>query len=199
MTVAAPPTDAPPNPEQVIASTRCWVERIVVGLNLCPFARRELEAERIAYTVSQADTQQALLGDLAGSIEALLKDSSVETTLLIHPGVLSDFFDYNEFLTLADALLVELDLEGINQVASFHPDYQFADSAPGAVDNYSNRSPYPMLHLLREDSISRAVDNYPDIDAVPERNIARLQAMGEASVKALYQACMAPNGEFASQ
>ncbi len=180
------------NHNQVIASTRRWVENVVIGLNLCPFARREFESERIVFTVSDATSEQDLLMDLAGSLGTLLEDSSVETTLLIHPAILEDFYDYNEFLTRVDQLLVQLDLEGVIQVASFHPQYQFADSAPDAVDNYSNRSPYPMLHLLREDSISRAVDSYPDIDAVPERNIARLQAMGETSVVALFNACRAP-------
>ena len=154
----------------------------MVAYQLCPFARREVEGNTVRYEVSKATQPEALLADLQHELELLVHDNRLETTLLIHPHVLQDFLDYNDFLTSADALLEALDLSGIIQIASFHPHYQFAGTSPEDAENYTNRSPYPILHLLREESVTRAIEHYPDIDAVPERNIARLNEMGSAKL-----------------
>ena len=165
-----------------ITDTQRWVERAVVGLNLCPFAKAVIAKGQVRYVLSGATTPEALLETLGAEL-SLLRDTPVETvdtTLIVHPDVLADFLDYNDFLDLADALVAELDLEGVLQVASFHPQYQFAGTAPDDVDNCTNRSPWPTLHLLREDSVARAVAAFPDPDAIVERNIATLRRLGEA-------------------
>ena len=176
--------------QAVIQATRRWVENVVVDLNLCPFARRELVADRVRFATTDAQTPDALLDDLQRELMKLVDDDSVETTLLIHPGALQDFHDYNDFLALADGLVEILELEGVIQIASFHPHYQFAGTAADAAENYTNRSPYPMLHLLREASLERAIAAYPGTDTIPQQNIERLEAMGEAAMKALLATCL---------
>ena len=173
----------------VIAATRCWIERAVIGLNLCPFARAPYAQQRIRFVVSTARDPQALLDDLRRELLALhAADPLVcETALLIHPHVLGDFLDFNDFLDVADAALQELDLDGELQVASFHPDYQFSDAPIEAVENCTNRSPYPTLHLLRESSIDAAVESGIDTDAIYERNIATLRKLGAAGWRALWK------------
>jgi hypothetical protein len=168
----------------VIEATRRWIASIVIGLNLCPFARRVFEADKIRYVVTGARDAAALLGDLAGELGALasIPPSAVETTLLIHPRALVDFREYNDFLDVADRLVGGLGLRGTLQIASFHPDYQFAGSAPGAVENYTNRSPYPMLHLLREESISRAARDPEELLAIPRRNVETLRGLGRENI-----------------
>lgn len=163
-----------------LADTRHWVERAVIGLNLCPFAKAVAVRGQVRYVLSQATGTDALLEDLG---EALLhlRDTPadlVDTTLLVHPAVLGDFLDYNEFLDSADALLESLDLDGVLQVASFHPQYQFAGTLPDDIDNATNRSPWPTLHLLREDSVARAVAAFPDPDAIVSRNLDTLRQLG---------------------
>jgi len=175
--------------EKTIGPVRHWVETVVVGLNLCPFARRELVNGRVRFSVSEAETEEQLLADLQAELELLNNDEAVETTLLIHPGVLQDFFDYNQFLSYVDRLLMQMELEGVYQVASFHPDYQFSGTRPDDVENYTNRSPYPMLHLIREDSLERAIASYPDPDRIPERNIELLESLGRDKMQALLKAC----------
>jgi uncharacterized protein len=163
-----------------IAATRRWLERAVIGLNLCPFAKAVHARQQVKFVLSDASTPEALLAQLGEEL-VLLRDTpaeQVDTTLLVHPQVLGDFLDYNDFLDQADALVEALDLEGVLQVASFHPHYQFAGSGPEDVENFTNRSPHPTLHLLREDSVARAVDAFPDPDAIVERNIATLQQLG---------------------
>jgi hypothetical protein len=171
----------------LIAATRRWIERAVIGLNLCPFARLPFVQQRIRFVVSAARDTQALLDDLHRELRALhAADPWVcETTLLIHPHVLGDFLDFNDFLDVADAALRQLDLEGELQVASFHPDYRFADAASDAVENCTNRSPYPTLHLLRESSIGAAIESGIDTDAIYERNIETLRKLGPAAWRAL--------------
>ena len=173
----------------IIAATRRWIERAVIGLNLCPFARAPFAHERIRYRVSHASDENALLADLRDEIHALhqAEPQACETTLLIHPQVLGDFLEFNDFLDLADALLVDMELDGEIQVASFHPDYQFADAAPDAVENCSNRAPFPTLHLLRESSIDQAVASGVDTDAIYQRNIETLRKLGDAGWRALWQ------------
>ncbi|HLV78543.1 MAG TPA: DUF1415 domain-containing protein [Marinobacter sp.] len=177
------------NETKIINATRKWVEDVVVGYNLCPFARRELVKNRVRFVVSPAETGDELLAELQRELDHLTDEPEVETTLLIHPRVLSDFNTYNEFLDAADGLLAYLDLEGVYQVASFHPDYRFAGTEPESAENYTNRSPYPMLHLLREESLDRAIDGYPDVDGIPDRNIARMNELGADYMRAVLMAC----------
>jgi hypothetical protein len=163
-----------------IATVRMWIERAVIGLNLCPFARTVYVKEQIRYVVSPARTPEALREDLERELRALAETeaATVETTLLIHPHVLTTFLDYNDFLDVADAAVDRLGLTGVLQIASFHPQYQFAGTTPDDVTNYTNRSPYPMLHLLREASVEQAVATFPDADEIPTRNIATLRRLG---------------------
>ena len=166
--------------EAIEAGVRRWLERAVIGLNLCPFAKAVYVKQQVRIVVSDASTERALLEQLGEEL-LLLRDTpaeQVDTTLLVHPQVLGDFLDYNDFLGDADALVEALELDGVLQVASFHPDYRFADSAPDDPANLTNRAPWPILHLLREDSIDRAVAAYPEPDAIIERNIATVRELG---------------------
>ncbi|MES2349653.1 MAG: DUF1415 domain-containing protein [Pseudomonadota bacterium] len=166
--------------DAVIAETVNWVEKAVIGLNLCPFAKAVHVKQQIRYVVCDADTPEALLEKLMEELEYLAEadPDKVDTTIIIHPNVLADFEDYNEFLDVADAALEDLDLDGILQVASFHPDYQFADTHKNDIENYTNRSPYPSLHLLREDSVERAVEAFPEAADIFEKNIDTLRTLG---------------------
>ena len=179
--------DRTPDP-QLLATTRRWIERAVIGLNLCPFAKLPYARGTIRYEVSRARDTKALRADMRDELLNMvdIDFSEFETTLLIHPCVLGNFSDYNDFLDEADALLVELELDGIVQVASFHPDYQFANTAADAIENFTNRSPYPMLHLLREASIERAVESSIDVDVIPGRNIETLQRLGKEGWQKLW-------------
>ncbi len=171
-----------------IAATRRWLERAVIGLNLCPFAKAVHAKGQVRYVLSDADTPQALLEELGEEL-LRLRDTpaeAVDTTLLVHPRVLADFLDYNDFLDDADALVEALGLDGVLQVASFHPDYRFAGTEPGDIGNFSNRAPYPTLHLLREDSVERAVAAFPDPDAIVERNIQTLRQLGADGWRRLF-------------
>lgn len=179
--------------DDVIAATRRWVEQVVVAFNLCPFAKRELVKERVRFVVSKADSEAELLDELAQELALLNVQPEVETTLLIHPQLLQDFYQYNDFLEAADELLVDMDLEGVYQVASFHPDYQFGGTEPEDAENYTNRSPFPMLHLLREDSLTVAIDSYPEVDLIPERNIECMNEQGVEKLRALLRACVQPD------
>ena len=171
--------------DRVKNETGRWLEDIVIDLNLCPFARSEWENNRVRIHVSNAATVQQLLAAVMAELDHLLNHDKVETSLVVHPDVLTDFDDYNQFLDDADNLIRELELEGIIQIASFHPDYQFQDTAFLDLDNFTNRSPYPMLHLLREDSLEAAIERHPDPEGIPERNVERLQEMGLASIQAI--------------
>jgi uncharacterized protein len=164
----------------IIARTQRWLERAVIGLNLCPFAKAEHVHGRIRYVVSEATRSDELLLNLEQEIEFLLAQdpAKTETTLLIVPQMLADFLDYNDFLDDADAMLEHADPDAQLQIASFHPQYQFGGTQVDDMENYTNRSPYPMLHLLREDSVERAVASYPDAASIYERNIATLKKLG---------------------
>jgi len=166
--------------DQVVADTVHWMEKAVIGLNLCPFAKAVHVKKQIRYVVSEAETPEALLEKLMEELQHLADadPEQIDTTLLIHPKVLTDFYDYNEFLDVADAALEELGLDGVLQVASFHPDYQFADTDKNDIGNYTNRSPYPTLHLLREDSIDRAVEAFPEASEIFEKNIETMDKLG---------------------
>ena len=174
-------------PDKITAAVRDWLESVVIGLNLCPFARRELIHDRVRFSISDATSEVQLLQALEAELEHLAEDAAIETTLLIHPDVLQDFADYNQFLELADGLLVQMQLDGVFQIASFHPDYQFAGTDADAAENYTNRSPYPILHLLREDSLSRAIENTADIDQIPLRNIRKMNQLGIEKLRLLFR------------
>lgn len=176
--------------QAVIADTRRWLERAVIGLNLCPFAKAVLTREQVRFVASTATTPEALALELAAELQRLA-DADPEqlgTTLIVHPQVLQDFDDYNDFLDVADALLEDLGLDGTLQVASFHPDYRFADAPADDVANASNRSPHPTLHLLREDSIERAVAAFPEAEAIWGRNVETLRRLGWDGWRALWAA-----------
>jgi hypothetical protein len=163
-----------------IAATRRWLERAVIGLNLCPFAKAVHVKRRIRYAVTAATTADELLAELGHEIEVLAQadPEAIETTLLIHPRAMNDFIDFHFFLKEADAALARLGQKGRLQIASFHPDYEFAGSAADDAANCTNRSPHPTLHLLREASIDRAVAAFPEAAVIYERNVATLRALG---------------------
>ena len=168
--------------DRIERDIRRWLERAVIGLNLCPFAKAVYARQQVRIVISDASTERALLQQLGEEL-ALLRDTpaaQVDTTLLVHPQVLGEFLDYNDFLDHADALVEALELDGVLQVASFHPHYQFADTEPDDAENLTNRAPHPILHLLREDSVARAVEAYPEPDSIIERNIETMQKLGAA-------------------
>ena len=180
-----------PRPHQpVIDAVRRWVERLVVDLNLCPFAKRELVKNRIRFVVTDSHCETHLLTVLEQELQRLEQDPSIATTLLIHPAVLRDFYAYNQFLDDADRLLERLALAGIYQIASFHPHYQFGGTEPADVENYTNRSPYPLLHLLREASLEHAIEQYPDVTQIPTDNVALMQRLGETHLRQLLHSCL---------
>ncbi len=168
--------------ENIIASTTTWLERAVIGLNLCPFAKAVYVKQQIRFVVSRAVDADGLLETLVSELHFLAEadPEKIDTTLLIHPYVFSDFLDYNDFLDVADAALVELGLEGELQVANFHPQFQFADTDPDDIANYTNRSPFPTLHLLREESVARAVVAFPEASDIFGKNIQTLRELGKS-------------------
>ena len=170
-----------------IVETRAWVERVVIGLKLCPFAPAPALKGLIRYANSDAETPEALLEDLAAELQHLVASppEELETTLLVHPRVLQSFQDFNDFLGVADEMLELLGLVGEIQIASFHPEYQFEGTRPDDIGNATNRSPYPTLHLLREASIERAVQSFGDTDAISAANIATLERLGPEELAAL--------------
>ena len=174
---------------EAIDATRRWIEHVVIGLNLCPFARAPFVHDRVRLCVSAARETGALLADLCHELELLQSaDAQVcETTLLIHPHVLGDFFEYNDFLDAADGAIESLGLHGELQIASFHPAYQYADTAFDDIENHTNRSPYPTLHLLRESSIARAVAGMSDTQDIYRRNIHTLREIGIDGLRSALQ------------
>jgi len=172
-----------------IAGTRRWLERAVIGLNLCPFAKAVYVRDQVRFVLSPATTPGELREDLLRELASLAQadPALTDTTLIVHPGVLQAFDEYNDFLDVTDAAIAELGLVGVLQVASFHPDYRFAGTAADDIDNYTNRSPFPMLHLLREASVARAVEAFPDPDAIVARNLATLRRLGHAGWRRLFE------------
>jgi hypothetical protein len=166
--------------EEIVAATRRWLERAVIGLNLCPFAKSVYVKEQVRYVVSPARTPEELLETLMDELQDLsdADPEKIDTTLIIHPFVLDDFLDFNEFLDVADAAVEDMSLDGQLQVASFHPDYQFADTDRNDISNYTNRAPYPILQLLREESIDRAVEAFPEAETIFEKNIETMEKLG---------------------
>lgn len=174
--------------EEVIAAVRDWLEKAVIGLNLCPFAKAVYVKEQVRYVVSRAPHLDGLLEDLDRELDwlAAADPQAIDTTLLIHPALLPDFLDFNDFMQLAEAAVGEHGLEGVIQVASFHPAFQFEGTAPDDIGNYTNRAPFPILHLLREASIARAVDAFPEAETIYQRNIDTLKTLGHAGWQGLW-------------
>ncbi len=181
-------TPPPAETERIaIEDTQLWLTRAVVGLNLCPFAKAVMAKGQVRYVVTELSDPEQVLKLLQTEMQFLVDADphTLDTTLLIAPFLLPDFLDFNEFLFDCDAVLRGMDLEGVLQIADFHPGYQFAGTAPDDVDNLTNQSPYPMLHVLREDSVSRAVEAFPDAALIYDRNTALLREMGVAGWLAL--------------
>jgi uncharacterized protein len=177
--------------ERALAETRAWLERVVIGLNLCPFAKAPWAKGQVRIVVCESDDPRAVLDALVAEMRLLAAtpDAEVETTLLVHPHALCDFHDFNDFLDAAEAALGELQLDGVLQLASFHPDYRFAGTEPDDLGNATNRSPHPTLHLLREAGVARAVEAFPEAEAIFEANIARLEVLGADGWAALQAQC----------
>jgi hypothetical protein len=175
------------NRDDVIAAMRLWLEKAVIGLNLCPFAKAVYVKNQVRFVVSEARHVDAFLEELDRELEFLAEadPQEVDTTLLIHPTLFPDFLDFNEVVGIAEEAVAEHELEGILQVASFHPAFQFEDTAPEAVGNYTNRAPFPTLHLIREESLARAVAAYPDAEDIYLRNIETLEKLGLDGWRAL--------------
>lgn len=171
---------ATPESGVVIADTTRWLERAVIGLNLCPFAKAVHLKGQIRYAMCVTASPDVLLTELIRELQVLVSadPADIDTTLLIHPHVFADFLDYNDFFEVADAAVAELKLDGVIQIASFHPHYQFADTEPDDITNFTNRSPYPSLHLLREESVTRAVAAFPDAGDIFEKNIDTMTSLG---------------------
>jgi hypothetical protein len=175
--------------DEIITATRRWLDRSVIGLNLCPFAESVYRAGRVRFRVSDQRSASGLLQELRVEMAELQAADPLrcETTLLIHPWVLTDFIEYNDFLDVCEAAIAELDLEGELQIASFHPQYRFAGTQPADIENCTNRSPYPMLHLLREASIERVLAGLEDPDEIYRRNIRTLRELGHAGWQKLWR------------
>lgn len=173
--------------EDVLKQTRHWLEAAVMGLNLCPFAKAVYVKNQVRLVVSQARHADDLLEELDRELDLLVAApaSETDTTLLIHPTLFEDFLDFNDFLEVAEGVVVEHGLEGVIQLASFHPQFQFDGTEPDDISNYTNRAPFAILHLLREDSVERAVAAFPQADAIFETNIATLEKLGHAGWKSL--------------
>lgn len=171
----------------ILDDTRRWLEKAVIGLNLCPFAKSVYVKNQVRIVVSEARDPATLLEQLMLELRLLQQASpeEIDTTLLVHPLTLQRFLDFNDFLEIVDNVLVDMELEGELQVANFHPKFQFADTTVNDIGNFTNRSPYPTLHLIRESSIARAVEAFPEAEAIFERNIELLEEMGHEGWAAL--------------
>ncbi|AHI64822.1 DUF1415 domain-containing protein [Burkholderia thailandensis] len=186
-------TEVSPSDADIVAATRHWLTRAVIGLNLCPFAKSVHVKRQVRYAISRATSLEAALPDLENELRRLdgADPDEIDTTLLIFPNAFADFLDYNDALWFADRLLQQLRLDGTLQIASFHPHYQFEGTEPDDIENYTNRAPYPILHLLREASIERAVDAFPDAADIYTRNQATMRRLGHAG----WRDWMARHGE----
>ena len=173
--------------EKVLAKTKHWLEAAVIGLNLCPFAKAVYVKNQVRLVVSKARHADDLLEELDRELALLVATpaSEIDTTLLIHPTLFEDFLDFNDFLEVAEGVVDEHGLEGVVQLVSFHPQFQFDSTEPDAISNYTNRAPFAILHLLREESVERAVEAFPQADAIFETNIATIEKLGLPGWKAL--------------
>ncbi len=173
--------------DEVLTQTRQWLEKAVIGLNLCPFAKAVYVKNQVRLVVSRARHADDLLEELDRELDLLVATPAeeIDTTLLIHPTLFADFLDFNDFLEVADGVVEEHELDGVIQLASFHPQFQFDGTEPDDISNYSNRAPFAILHLLREDSVERAVQAFPEAEAIFEQNIETLEKLGHAGWKKL--------------
>ncbi|HRP74103.1 MAG TPA: DUF1415 domain-containing protein [Rhodocyclaceae bacterium] len=173
--------------EEVVAAMRTWIEKAVIGLNLCPFARSVYVREQVRYVVSDARHVDAFLEQLDEELDLLAAadPQKIDTTLLIHPTLFPDFTDFNEIVGIAEEAVVEHDLEGVLQIASFHPRFQFEGTDPDDITNYTNRAPFATLHLIREESLEKAIESYPDAEQIYERNIETMKNLGHEGWDAL--------------
>ncbi len=169
-----------------IEVTKSWIEKFVIGLNLCPFAKKPFVTDKIRYVVFDAQNHDKLLACIIEEMHFLDDNADCETTLIILVDFLHKFDVFFDFVGLTELLLEETDYEGIYQIASFHPEYQFEDTMKEDVENFTNRSPFPMLHILREDSISDVVNNYPNIDQIPDHNINIMNELGVVGIKHIF-------------
>jgi len=188
-----PETQLPTDVEQVIVEKEIgdWLEKVVIGLNLCPFAKRPFDEKRIRIRVDACKQESLAFESIVHELQILDETDvkSLETTVLVLPKLFSDFEDYNDFLFAANELIVLKGWEGTYQIASFHPEYQFAGTDKSDAENFTNRAPYPVFHLIREASLSAAIANYPDVSAIPERNIALMNDFSEADLKHYFSWC----------
>jgi uncharacterized protein len=175
------------NHSEAIQITKEWIQQFVIGLNLCPFAQHPFHADTIRYTVFEGNDLESFLKTIMAELEFLNSTASTvcETSLLIHPEMFNDFAEYWNFQEVMDDILEEAELDGVFQVATFHPDYQFEDTRKAAPENYTNRSPFPMLHFLREDSVTKAVDTYPNVEDIPIHNIRKMKHLGLLKIKTM--------------
>jgi len=177
----------PMNHEEVVAATREWIEKAVIGLNLCPFAKSVYVKNQVRIVVSDARHIDAFLEDLDRELDYLAEvdPEETDTTLLIHPTLFPDFLDFNDVHQIADEAVVEHELDGVIQIASFHPEFQFEGTEPDDITNYTNRAPFPTLHLIREGSLDKAVEAFPEAETIYERNIETMKKLGIAGWLAL--------------
>lgn len=175
--------------EEIIQQTKNWIYKVVIGLNFCPFAKREMMRDRVRYVVSTKKSLEQVLLEYVEELKKLDADDSIETTLLIYPNSFDVFEDYLDLVELGQQFLEQLDYEGIYQLATFHPDYCFGDVATTDPSNFTNRSPYPILHLLREESIEKALDHYEDPAAIPDKNIALAREKGTTVLQKILLDC----------
>lgn len=176
--------------ELVTTQTIKWVNEFIVGLNVCPFAKREMERESVRFVVVRSKKSQVALEELMSEVRWLDEHPETETTILIFPTLFGDFYRYLDFVDLAENIMIEQECEGVYQLATFHPNYCFSGTEPEDVSNYTNRSPYPMLHLLREASVEKAIEFYGDTDAIPERNIDVMEEMGKEKLEKILTTSM---------
>lgn len=177
-------------PQQaIISASQAWLNHFVIHYNICPFARREQEKNSIRYLVLEGDDTEQHLEALIVEAEHLNHHPASETSLLIFSDGYQDFDDFLDLVAIADDLLIDQGYEGVYQLASFHPDYCFADASPDDAANYTNRSPYPMLHIIREASIEKALTKYPDPEQIPERNMQLTRELGSENLQTLLETC----------
>lgn len=179
-------------PNDAIAATQAWVQSVVVGLNFCPFAGKEVASKRIHYQVSEATGLQTALETIAAELKRLEQNPAIETTLLMFTKGFAEFHPFLDLLDIANQLICDQGYEGIYQLASFHPDYCFADVQSDDPSNYTNRSPYPMLHIIREQSLEQVLDKAANPEQIPERNIQLARELGTDKLQQLLDACRRP-------
>lgn len=177
--------------QEIINRTLCWIKTFIIEYTICPFSSHVIKHESLAMSLSTESSKKSCYAELIHVIETLENNSSIETALILFPTYFSDFYDYLDFANRAEQILIKRGYEGMYQLATFHPEYCFADANPDDVTNYTNRSPYPMLHILRETSIDTAIEFYGNTEQIPLNNINKLRDMGFAQVQEIVERCLA--------